>query len=218
MPISRAPIALRPLYRDQPDTARHGGEKHGLALLELMRAVEQILHGHALGEGSSGCLVVDPRRQLDELLGGFEHRTGIRAGPGAAGVADTLARLECLHAAADLFDDAYALNADAGRQLGRMARAADAQVDVGEVESDGLVADQHLTRTRIGEVDFLPLEDVGPAVLVQDECVRFHLPPVPGMKVRRRSSARANENGGPEAAVWLSERDPLYSAATRASL
>ena len=60
---------VRPLAGDEADAAGRGVDQADRALADLVGAVEQILHGHALEHHAGGLLVADIVGQLHGAVG-----------------------------------------------------------------------------------------------------------------------------------------------------
>ena len=131
---------------------------------------------------AAAVVVVDVVGQLDEPVGGDQPLVGIAAEH--AGIRDAVADLEFGDARTDGFDRAGALHADHRRQARELVEPG-AVIDVDVVETDGTLAQAHLARARLADLDLLPLQHLGPAVGVDADCVR-HGRPFPRAAARAR--------------------------------
>ncbi len=91
---------LRPLAGDKPDTTCGSVEEDGIARLHVERASKQILGRHALEHHGRSLFVVDPVRNLHDLVGRYEARLRVGAERGRA-VGDAVPCRETRDACAD---------------------------------------------------------------------------------------------------------------------
>ena len=107
--------------------------------------------------------------QLDEAVGGDQPLVGI--GAEHTGIGDAVADLEFGHARADGLDRPGALHADDGREVRELVEPA-AVIDVDVVEAHGSLAQPHLSRPRLADLDRLPFQHFRAAGGVNADCVR----------------------------------------------
>ncbi len=130
------------------------------------------MRGQALEHHRRRGLGADAVGQLDQPVGG-DH-PGLRIGARcAAGIGDAVPGREVAHTLADGLDHAGGLEAQARGELGQGVKAA-AQVDVDEVEADGLMPNQGLARSRVAKLDRLVGQDLGATGLVDANRFRLH--------------------------------------------
>ena len=141
------------LREQQADTAGAGVHQRGVARLERVGGVSEIMRGHALEHGGGGVLQAQAVGNLDQLRGGNESVLGIAADD--AGGGDRIAGFESRDAGTELLHGARGF---AARNQGERGLVdALAKVDLDEVDAGGLNADEHLARPwlRNGQVDKL---------------------------------------------------------------
>ncbi len=152
----------RPSTRDQADAAGGRVPHDRVAALERAerrpRPREQIRDGHALEHHRGAARAVDVVRKPDDGRRVHHARGRVAAGL-AARVRDAIADRDVRDAGADRFDDPGALGAEHRGQRDRVQPAAVIAVD--EVDADRLVADAHLARTGIADLDVGELQHVG---------------------------------------------------------
>ncbi len=125
----------------------------------------------------SGLLVRNAVRNLHQLVGVDHTQLAVGAGwrhSARADIDDPIAHFDVADTRTQAFDNAGAFVAqDRGqRQLGVDIERAIAQIDVGIVQANGGVPQQHFARTGLRHVHILPSENFRPAILVDAYCLR----------------------------------------------
>ena len=121
------------------------------------------MRGHALQHGRRRLLHGDALGNLDELRGGNQSVLRVAADDG--GGSDRVAGGESGNAGAELFYGARGFTARDQRQRGFVD--AFAEVDLDEVDADGLNAQQDLARSRLGDGQVGELKNFGSASRVE---------------------------------------------------
>ena len=166
---------LRPLAGDQANAAGRGVEQQDRVGADLVGLAQQIAHRHALQHHRGRRFIGDPVGQLHGTVG--RHQALLRVGAHGIGVGDAVARLELSYATADIRDFTGAFHAHHGGQVRQGIEAA-ALIGIDIVEAHGVVLDADLAGARLADVDVLPLEFFGSAMLVDADCFD-HYDPVP---------------------------------------
>ena len=157
---------LCPLAEDGADPTGGGVDQNGLARLDRKYVAQQILGSQALGDHRRRGDIVDPVRQPHQMLGGQHPRLGIgatRQRMPASRIGGPVADLELGHARPDGLHHAHRLAADGMRQMGK-GIASLARMDIGKIDPDGALAQQHFAGTGLGNRYVLNAENFGAAI------------------------------------------------------
>ena len=157
------PEVLRPLAGDEPHPAGRGVEEDGVAGLDRVAALEEVLDGHALEHHGRRRLVAHRFRDPHQPVGGDGPLLGV--GSERARVGHPVADREVGDPFAEREDLSRALH-PGGERKGRRRIEPHPEVDIDVVEPDRGVADAGLARTRRADRDLLEAHDVGAAGLV----------------------------------------------------
>ena len=157
---------LEPLAGNQANPAGGGVPEYRVAGLDREGFLDQVLHRHALQHHRRALLERQGVGEFHQLLGG--HHARFRIGTlRAAGVGDAIASLDVGDAAAYCLDDAGTFSAQAGRQGGGVQ--AGTEIDVDEIQADGVVLDARLAGAWVANGNVFPFEDFGAAGLMETD-------------------------------------------------
>ena len=171
---------FQPLSSQQADPTGGGVEQDGIARLHRIAVIQQIGDGQPLQH--------DRRRDLGRnAVGKFHHQIGVDGavrgiGPVRQGIADTVADRDMAHALADGGDDAGPFAAEDQVLVDGPGIGAGADIDIDEIDADGLMLDDHLARGRRDLADLDPVDDLGTALrpcchcITHDSLLRFRMP------------------------------------------
>ena len=186
-PDDRRAEVLQPLAGDQTAPAGRRVEKNRFARLHGVRPANEILHRASLQHHRRRLLVADPVGNPHELL--RRDQPALRVAAEVHAVDDAIADSHLGHAVADRLDDAGAFIADGQRERRRRVEPG-SEVDVDVVEPDRRLPDQRLARSRIGDLDRLPAQNVRAAGFVNAHRVCHRSLPV----CRRAGPVPAHRN------------------------
>ena len=141
----------RPLAGQEADAAGCGVDQHAVMRLDLEGLVQEVPDRQPLEHQDGALLVGDVVGQFDELVGGDHPFGGVAAEIEVVG--DAIAEVEIRDAGPDGNHFAGGLVAGNERQAWRLVEPG-AEIDVDEIEADGVLADAHLARSgrRHGDV------------------------------------------------------------------
>ena len=144
--------------------------EHRLPALRLRRAVEHLVGGHVGKQEAQDLRRIEVLGNLDRA--GLRHADAVRVGAPHRQRADAIAHPQPRAVRAELLDDADELVAGRERRLrGAGEVRAGAQLGIGERHPRGQNPDEHLARTRSGNLLLDHLQDLGPAVVIDDDAL-----------------------------------------------
>jgi hypothetical protein len=143
--------------------------EHGLAALHLGRAVKELVSGHVDEHQAQHLRRVEVLGHLDRVL--LEHADALRVGAPHRQRADAVSHVQPRAARAELLDDADELVAGCERRLRHAEVGAGAQHCVGVRHAGGQNVDADLPWPRFGNVVLDDPQDVGTAVVIDDDAL-----------------------------------------------
>ena len=160
-----------------------------------MRAMQQVLRGHALQHHRRRGLVAHVVGKHDHLVRGQRAHRRVRAGR-RAGIRDAVARQQVRDAIAHVEHDARRFHAD---RRGRLDHAVEAlaDVDVDVVHADRRLADAHFVRSRRHDRDRFVAQHLGAAERRRDDRVRRLRIAIPRGSGSRQPRRGAGTPAGP---------------------
>src|SRR5262249_41781464 len=159
----------RPRTKDVAHAASSRVNQNEISRLHLMRSMQEVLRGHPLQDESRQLDVI--QRQvlwnLDQLVRRVEALLAVGAERGKEG-ANSFAHGEAGDARPQLLDLGNAFAAEHDRRIAddRRVRNAGAMVRIGEIHADGRAAKAYLAASGRPDLDLLPHEVFGWALLV----------------------------------------------------
>ncbi len=163
---------FQPLPGQKPHPACRRMEQHRITGLYRMAVLHQIGNGQPLQHDGRRQIRRDGIRQLDHHVGIDGAMRGI--GPVWQGIANTVTNRDMADALADGGDDAGTLAAEDQVLVHRPGIGAGANIDVDEINADGLMCDYHLARTGCRYVDLDTANHVRPARARRCHCICHH--------------------------------------------
>ena len=164
--------SLRPLAQDEADAARRRMDEDGVASLHLESPSQQILRGKSFQHHGRAHLVGNIFGQLHQKF--RVDQPLFRIAAGHRGIGHAVAHLKLFDTLADFDHLARALIARRERKLGGIGALA--EIDLDEVQPDGVMADLDLSAPGGGNGDVLHLQDFRAAGLVNSDRSRHWVP------------------------------------------